>query len=96
MHNYNLFAPGLYLIFAHHLRYDIHRHGEDDGAVVLGRDTGQGLKVAQLKRKVLQTPMIEHFNLQRGGTIDDNLRGVSEGSAGLVLPLGRYHLGEAK
>jgi hypothetical protein len=29
---------------------DVHRHREDDGRVVLGRDTAQRLQVAELKR----------------------------------------------
>ena len=34
--------------FAHQLRDDVDRYGEDDGAVVLGRDAIEGLEVAEL------------------------------------------------
>ena len=33
----------------HKVVQDVHRHGEDDGGIVLGRDAAQRLEVAQLK-----------------------------------------------
>ena len=37
-------------------RDDVHRDGEHDGAVVLGRDVVQSLKVSELKTSVTKTP----------------------------------------
>ena len=55
---------------------DVYGDGEDDGAVVLSRDTVEGLEVSQLE----SCRVVSH-----------HLRCVSQGSAGLVFPLGSDH-----
>ena len=42
----------LMLLMQNELGEDVNRDGEDDGAVVLGRDVVQGLEVAQLERSL--------------------------------------------
>ena len=42
----------LFLVHRHEGGHDVDGHWEDDGAVVLRRDTVQGLQVPQLKENV--------------------------------------------
>ena len=56
---------------------EVHGHGEDDGAVLLGGDAVECLQVAQL---------------QRPGARRDHLAGGAQRGARLLLALGRDHL----
>ena len=56
---------------------EVHGHGEDDGAVLLGGDAVEGLQVAQL---------------QRPGARRDHLTRGAQSGACLLLALRRYHL----
>ena len=39
------------LLVVHEVGHDVYRYGEDDGAVVLCRDTVQSLEISQLKQR---------------------------------------------
>ena len=56
---------------------DVHRHREDDRAIVLCGDAVEGLEVAEL---------------QGGRTVGDHLGRLAQRPARLVLPLGRDNL----
>ena len=62
---------------AHLLRHQLDGDGEHDGGVLLRGDGGQGLEIAEL---------------QRGGRLGDDVTGLLQSPAGLLLSLGSNHL----
>ena len=83
------------------VRDDINRNGKHDRAVIFCRDVVQSLEITQLKyfnlndvskQKYSATPPMG-AHLQRRGAFMDDLGGVPQRPARLVLALGRDNLG---
>ena len=76
-----LFSAFVIFATAQEVFHDVHRHGEDDGRVVLGRDAVQSLQIAQL---------------EGWGTLRDDTGGFLQGPRRFLLALGSNDLTKKK